>query len=131
MSIKRISQIPGGPPALGPYSPAVVVGNFVFVSGQTPWSPEMHGIHRGTIAEQTALTLANLDKVLKAAGTDRNHVVSCRIFLSELTPETFREMNKIYQAFFGDHKPARTTIGCQLLGMDVEIDAIAVLPEKA
>lgn len=125
MKIERITEVPGGPPALGPYSPVVVADGFLFVSGQTPFDPAVGRIVRGTVAEQTALVLANIERALVAAGATKEDVVCCRIYLQDLNEENFRAMNAVYAEFFGEHKPARTTIGCQLLNMDVEIDAVA------
>lgn len=126
MNIERLFSVPGGPPALGPYAPAVAAGSLVFVSGQTPYDSARGCIYRGTIAEQTQLVLENLEKVLLASGCSRQSVVSCRIYLQDLNAENFQVMNAVYGEFFGEHKPARTTLGAQLLGMDVEIEAVAV-----
>ena len=125
---KQLRDIPGGPPALGPYSLGVVAGGkFVFVSGMTPWDPETGKIERGSIARQTELVLENVKKVLAAGGADFSHVVSSRVYLSELTKENFQEMNGVYTRYFGGSAPARATIGAQLLGFDVEIECIAAL----
>ncbi len=119
--IKNVSDVPCGLP----YSPGVVAeGKFLFVSGQGPYDPELKKFIRGSIAEQTDLTLACLRRVIEAAGAKLEDVVSCRIFLQQLTETTFAEMNGAYAAFFGANPPARTTIGCQLLNIDVEIDCI-------
>lgn len=128
MKLERISNIPGAPPALGPYSPAIIAGDFLFVSGQTPYDPREGKIVRGSIAEQTRLVLENLRIVLAASGCGPADVVSCRIYLQPLNDDTFREMNAVFAEFFGDAKPTRTTIGCQLLNMDVEVDAVALVP---
>ncbi len=79
---------------------------------------------RGSVAEQTTLTLECLKRVILAAGAKVKDVVSCRVFLQQLTESTFAEMNAAYGAFFEGEKPVRTTIGCQLLNIDVEIDCI-------
>ena len=129
MSIKRISEVPGGAPALGPYSPGVIANGLYFISGQTPYDPAAGGIVRGSIAEQTSLVLQNLDRTLAAAGCSKADVVSCRVFLQELTSANFQEMNAVFAEYFGESKPARTTVGLQLLNMDVEIEAVAALPD--
>jgi len=126
-----LREVPGGPKAIGPYSLGVVArGEFVFVSGMTPFSPATGKIERGTIAEQTALVLDNMRAVLAAAGATLADVVSCRVYLSNLTPEIFAEMNKVYVEYFTDAHPARATIGAQLLGFDVEIECVAARPEQ-
>ncbi|MEI8293785.1 MAG: RidA family protein [bacterium] len=127
---KQLRDVPGGPPALGPYSLGVVAeGQFVFVSGMTPWDPATGKIERGSITRQTELVLENIKKVLNAAGAGFENVVSSRVYLSELTMENFREMNEVYIRYFGDSAPARATIGAQLLGFDVEIECVANLFE--
>lgn len=129
MSLELLSSIPGGPPAIGPYSPAVTTtGKLLFVSGQIPIDAAAGQIVRGTIAEQTEIVLTNLERIARTAGTTLSRVVQCRVYLAELTKENFAEMNGVYARFFGDHKPARTTVGAQLLGFDVEIEAV-IAPE--
>ena len=124
-----VSIVQNGPRAIGPYSLGVVAeGRFVFVSGMTPFSPATEKIERGSIAEQTVLVLENIKKVLGAAGASLSDVVSCRVYLSSLTPETFKEMNGVYAGYFGGSPPARATVGAQLLGFDVEIECVAALP---
>jgi len=125
---KQLRDVPGGPPALGPYSLGVVAeGRFVFVSGMTPWDPTTGKIERGSIARQTELVLENIKKVLAAAGAGFENVVSSRVYLSDLTLENFKEMNGVYARYFGESAPARATIGAQLLGFDVEIECVANL----
>ncbi|MGA7216027.1 MAG: Rid family hydrolase [Terrimicrobiaceae bacterium] len=124
-----ISAFPGSPPALGPYSLGVVAeGRFLFVSGMTPFDPATGRIERGSVSRQTELVLENIKKIIAAGGASLADVVSCRVYLSNLTPESFREMNEVYARYFGESKPARATIGAQLLGFDVEIECVAVLP---
>jgi len=121
--------LPDCPPALGPYSLAVSTGGpLLFVSGMTPWSPASGKIERGSIAEQTRLVLENIRRVVEGAGASMEKTVSCRVYLSNLTPETFKEMNAVYSEYFsGDHPPARATVGTQLLGFDVEIECVVAL----
>ncbi len=118
----------GSPPALGPYSLGVVAeGKFVFVSGLTPFDPATGKIERGTVAQQTELTLNNVRNVLAAAGASLADVVSCRVYLAEFTKENFQAMNEVYARYFGESKPARATVGAQLLGFDVEIECVAAV----
>ncbi len=125
---QTISAFEGSPPALGPYSLGVVAeGKFVFVSGMTPFDPVAGKLDRGSITRQTELVLENIKKVLAAGGATLGDVVSCRVYLSELTPENFQAMNAVYVRYFGESKPARATVGAQLLGFDVEIECVAVL----
>jgi len=124
-----IAPFAGSPPALGPYSLGVVAeGKFVFVSGMVPYDPAAGKIDRGSIARQTDLVIGNIKNVLAQAGATLANVVSSRVYLSNLTTENFQEMNEVYVRHFGDSKPARATLGAQLLGFDVEIECVAVLP---
>jgi 2-iminobutanoate/2-iminopropanoate deaminase len=124
-----IAAFAGSPPALGPYSLGVVAeGKFVFVSGMTPYDPAQGKIDRGSIARQTELVIENIKNVLEQGGATLANVVSCRVYLSDLTPENFQAMNEVYAKYFGESKPARATIGAQLPpGFDVEIECVAAL----
>jgi 2-iminobutanoate/2-iminopropanoate deaminase len=123
-----IAAFAGSPPALGPYSLGVVAsGKFLFVSGMTPFDPATGRIERASISRQTELVLENIKNVLSAGGASLSDVVSCRVYLSSLTSESFKEMNEVYGRYFGESKPARATIGAQLLGFDVEIECVATL----
>ena len=123
-----IQTVPNGPRAAGPYSLGVIAeGKFVFVAGQGPFNPETGKMERGTIGEQTERVLKNIQSILHAAGAKMEDVVSCRVFLQPMDQHTFDQMNQVYKKFWPSEPPARTTLGCQLLNMDVEIDCIAVL----
>jgi 2-iminobutanoate/2-iminopropanoate deaminase len=113
------------PQAIGPYSHAIISGNLVFCSGQTPLNPITMTIEGVTITEQTLLVLQNLETVLKAAGTNRNHVLKTSVFLKNFAD--FEKMNKAYEQFFGEHRPARTTVEVSRLPKDalVEIECVA------
>lgn len=115
------------PKAIGPYSAAIQSGNLIFCSGQTPLNPQTMVIEGATVTEQTTLVLTNLENVLKAAGSDRTKVLKTSVFLKNFAD--FERMNQAYQAFFGDHTPARTTVEVSRLPKDalVEIDCVAEL----
>jgi len=116
------------PAAIGPYSQAVKVGDMLFTSGQIALTPDggEEVLAKG-VEEQTKQVLTNLKAVLEAAGASLNNVVKTTIFLADM--QDFAQVNAIYEAFFGDHKPARSTVAVKTLPKNalVEIDAIAKL----
>ena len=122
---KEIISTENAPGAIGPYSQAVKVGDFVFCSGQIPIDPQTGNFVSDDVAEQTTQVLKNLSAVLKAAGTDLNNVVKTTVFLADMND--FTAMNEIYAEFFGDNKPARATVQAARLPRDarVEIECIA------
>ena len=126
--MRNVHDVPDGPKAIGPYSLAgAASGNFLFVSGMTPMDPATGKMSDGPVAEQTRLVLENMRRVVEGAGAKLSDVVSCRVFLAQLTEKNFAEMNKVYTEFFtGDH-PARTTVGAQLMNMAVEIECVVRL----
>ncbi len=127
MSIQRIFPHETPTPR-GPYSPAVRAGDFIFVSGQGPIDPVTDKISLGDIQHETRLVLANIQRILKACGATMADVVKCSVFLRD--GAEFPLMNEVYKEFFGDTRPARTTVACRFYNpeMRVEIDAIAYKP---
>ena len=118
------------PKAIGPYSHAIQSGNLIFCSGQTPLNPATMLIEGATVTEQTTLVLTNLEAVLIAAGCSRTNVLKTSVFLKNFAD--FEKMNKAYEAFFGDHKPARTTVEVSRLPREalVEIECVAEVPKN-
>ena len=114
---------PDAPPPIAPYVPARLCGNTLYTSGNV--AQDKDGNTPEGIAEQTTLSLQNMEKVLNAAGFDKTHVVKCSVFLANM--DDFAEMNKAYAAFFGDHKPCRTCTQAGKLSdpFKFEIDCIA------
>ncbi|NOS92899.1 MAG: hypothetical protein HOP30_13325 [Cyclobacteriaceae bacterium] len=115
------------PKAIGPYSHAIISGNLVFCSGQTPLNPVTMQIEGATASEQTTLVLTNLETVLKSVGSSRASILKTTVFLKNFAD--FERMNKAYEAFFGEHKPARTTVEVSRLPREalVEIECVAEL----
>ena len=115
------------PRAIGPYSQAVRAGDVLYASGQIPLDPATGELVVGDFAAQARRVFANLAAVLEAAGTDFQHVVKATVYLTNLSD--FQTLNGIYAERFGDHKPARSTVGVAQLpkGATVEIDVVAVL----
>jgi len=117
------------PSPVGPYSPGMVVGNLVFVSGQAGRDPASGRLAGDTIEAQTEQVLKNIATILEAAGTTLQHVIRCGVFIVDM--KEFPRMNEVYARAFGAHRPARTTVEVSGLpgeGLRVEIDAVAVLP---
>lgn len=124
-----ITKVPGMPETKLPFSSGVVAeGKFLFVAGQGPFDPQVGGFVRGSVGEQTRLTLDCIKRIVETAGATMDDVVSCRVFLQQITEKTFAELNAAYEGYFGENKPVRTTVGCQLLNIDVEIDCIVRMP---
>lgn len=123
-----VNNVPNGPKPAGPYSLGVITqGRLLYVSGQIPFNPKTGKVERGTIEEQTELVLNNVKSIVEAAGGKLENAVNCRVYLQPYDAPTFQKMNSVYQKFFGSNPPTRTTIGCQLLNIDVEIDCIVAL----
>ncbi len=109
-----------------PFCSAVRVGETVYVSGNIGNPPgELHLVEGG-IGPETAQTLANMEKALVAAGSSKERVVKCLVFLTDMAD--FQAMNEAYGAFFGGHKPARSTVAVAGLALDarIEIECIAL-----
>ena len=126
MELKTV-QTANAPAAIGPYSQAIIAGNMLYTAGQIPLDPATMQIVEGGIEEQTMRVFLNLDAILAAAGTSLSSVVKTTVFLSDMGE--FAAMNEVYGRFFGDHKPARSTLQAARLPRDVkvEIEVIAVI----
>jgi len=122
--IERIYP-PGIPVPKSPYSPAVRAGDFLFVSGQGPVDQATSQFSYGDIQHETRLVLGNIQRILEACGASMADVVKCSVFLRD--GNDFQAMNAVYAEFFGDQKPARTTVEAKFADskMKVEIDCIA------
>ena len=114
------------PRAIGPYSQAVIAGNFVFTAGQIALDPATMEISAEGIVEQTEQVLSNLEAVLAEAGSDLSRVVKTTVFLQ--TMSDFAAMNDVYARRFGAHRPARSTVAAAGLPRNVlvEIEVVAV-----
>lgn len=118
-----------GAPATGaPYSPGIICGDLVFVSGQVPMNPDTKQVVRDDFENAVRQCIANVERVLKAAGTDLEHCIKVLVFLQNM--DNFARLNTVYNEYFGDIKPARSCVQVARLPLDVdvEIEAIAVLP---
>lgn len=115
------------PAPIGPYSQAIRVNGFIFVSGQIPIDPATGRVVEATIEAQTQQVMKNLSAILDAAGTGLGNVVKTTVFLSDL--DDFSGFNRIYEEYFADAKPARATVQVARLPKEVlvEVEAIAAV----
>jgi len=115
------------PGAVGPYSQAVRVGDFVFTAGQIPLDPATGQMVEGGIEDQTRRALSNVSAVLEAAGTSLSNVVKTTVFLADMGE--FKAMNGVYAEFFPAAPPARSAVQAAALplGARIEIEAVAVV----
>ncbi len=113
------------PKALGPYSQAVELGGLIFCSGQIPLTADGKLVD-SSIEEATEQVLKNLEAVLFEAGVGMDSVVKTTIFLTDLA--NFDAVNKVYETYFYENPPARSTVQVSALpkGAMVEIEAMAV-----
>jgi 2-iminobutanoate/2-iminopropanoate deaminase len=114
------------PAAIGPYSQAISVNQWLFVSGQLGLIPESGELTGPDLASQAKQALKNLEQVLHAGGTNLEKVASVDVFLTNM--DDFAEFNQIYEKYFTTHKPARAVVGVKSLprGALVEIKCIAL-----
>jgi len=122
-------MLAGAPKPVAPYSHAVEVDGWVFLTGQIPNAP---GHDRAPLPEgieaQTRQTMENLTRVLAGLGLRLEHVVAARVFLTRFD-EDYQRMNRVYEGYFGSGRlPARTCIGVTALAARIEIDFIARRP---
>lgn len=113
-------------PPVGAYSPAIVAGDLVFVSGQVPVDPGTGALIGETVEAQTRAVLANVKRVLGYAGAGLADVVSVTAYLADIGD--WDAFNAVYREHFETPYPTRTTVGAQLHGFLVEISVIARLP---
>ncbi|HHX59282.1 MAG TPA: RidA family protein [Epulopiscium sp.] len=111
------------PSPAGPYSQGIITDQFIFTAGQRPQDP-VTGEIKKNIKEQTMQVIKNMEAILKESGCTLKDVVKTTVYLSDI--KYFDEMNSIYREMFSEPFPVRTTMGVQLRGIDVEIDAIAL-----
>lgn len=126
--MELINNAPNVPAAIGPYSQAVLQGGLLFCSGQIPVNPDSGKIEAADVEGQTRQVLANIASLLASQGLAMTDVVKATVFLQQMAD--FPKFNPLYEAAFGSHKPARSTVavGGLPLGAMVEIEVIAALP---
>ena len=124
--MRTIIRTPNAPQPVGVYSQAVVANGFVFVAGQGSINPQTNQMELGDIRSETRRVLQNIQAILEAAGSSLHNAVRMGVFLADMND--FQAMNEVFHEFFPVDPPARTTVGCALPKIKVEIDCIARLP---
>jgi 2-iminobutanoate/2-iminopropanoate deaminase len=124
---RRIVKLPGSGPSGAPISPAIVVGELVFTSGQIGLDPKTGKMVEGGLEQQAEQVLKNLATVLEAAGSDMGHVVKATVFLADMND--YQAMNQIYRNHFKQDFPARSAVQVARLPANarIEIECVAVL----
>lgn len=114
-------------PASGHYSAAIISNGMVYVSGQSSVNPFTHMVPEGGITEEMKVSLGRIENILNNAGIDRNHIVMCRVYISDMAK--WDEADAAYKEFFGSHKPARAIYEVRRTHhmAQLEIEAIAEL----
>lgn len=127
---KEIIHTDAAPKAVGPYSQAVKVGDFLFTSGQIALDPETMQLVEGDVQTQAHQVLKNLDAVLQAGGSTLENVVKTTVFLADIAD--YKAVNAVYEVYFSDSKPARSAFAVRdlPLGALVEIEAVAFIKKK-
>ncbi|MGV3724615.1 MAG: RidA family protein [Actinomycetota bacterium] len=114
----------------GPYSPAIVAGDFVYVSGQGPTDPATGKYVLDSVQAETRQVLRNVQTILEASGATLADVVKCNVYLADR--KDFAAMNEAYKEFFPTDPPARTTVEAHPpVDIRVEIDCVAYRPQSS
>jgi 2-iminobutanoate/2-iminopropanoate deaminase len=126
--MKKLIQTDQAPKAIGPYSQGVSIesGKLIFTAGQIPFHPETNQMVDGGIEEQTEQVIQNLKAILEAGGSGLDRVVKTTVFLKQMSD--FQAMNLIYEKYFSNNPPARSTVEVSALpkGALIEMECVAV-----
>ncbi|MBR6035402.1 MAG: RidA family protein [Bacteroidaceae bacterium] len=125
--MKKVISTTKAPAAIGPYSQAIQVENFVYASGQIPIDPATGVLVEGGIKEQTRQSLLNVQAILKEVGLTMGNVVKTTVFIADMND--FADMNAVYAEFFSEPYPARSAVAVKTLpkGALVEIEVVAAM----
>ena len=124
--MKRVINTTNAPAALGPYSQAIEANGVLYVSGQIPFVPATMTLVSEDVEEQTKQSLENIGAILKEAGYEFKDVVSATVYIKDMND--FTKINRVYDKYLGEVKPARACVEVARLPKDVkvEIGVIAV-----
>jgi len=124
---KEVIIAENGAPPVGPYSPAIKIGNWLFTSGQGPLDPETKKFPE-EFKDQVKAVMENLKCLVEAVGGTMDNIVKTTVFLKDMNK--FNKMNRVYKKYFTEKPPARSCVEAARLPLDieVEIEAIAYIP---
>ncbi len=124
---REIVNTDAAPKAIGPYVQGIKTNGFLYTSGQIALDPKTGELIEGDIKKQTLQALTNLKAILEAGGSSLERVIKATIFLKSMSD--FATMNKVYEEFLGETKPARSTVAVSELPKEalVEIECIALV----
>lgn len=123
--MRKVIKTSKAPEPSGVYSQGIVSGDFVFVAGQGSINPESNELELGDIRSETRRVLKNISAILEEAGSSLSNAIRMGVFLADM--KDFDGMNEVFREFFPNNPPARTTVGCSLPEIKVEIDCMARL----
>lgn len=123
--MKKVIHTDNAPKAVGPYSQAVSMGDFLFCSGQISIDPKTNEVFTGDIKTQTEMVMKNIEAVLTAGGMSFSNIIKTTIFITNMND--FATVNEVYAKSFKEAPPARSTVAVAGLpkGVNVEIEVIA------
>lgn len=121
---KRIISTKNAPAAIGPYSQAVQIGDFIFLSGQIPLTAEGE-LLSGSMEEQAHQVLKNMKAILAEAGLGFEHVIKTTVFIADMNE--FNQLNQVYEQYFGEHRPARSCVEVARLPKDVKVEIESIV----
>jgi len=126
-NLKKVVFTEKAPKPIGPYSQAVCVNGWLFISGQIPIDPATGEFVKGDFKAQVERVLENIKAIVEAAGGTLDNIVKVTVFLKDMTK--FAEFNEVYSRYFPSNPPARSAIGVAALprGAEVEVEAIAYI----
>ncbi|NLL36975.1 MAG: RidA family protein [Fretibacterium sp.] len=123
--MKKVVSTDKAPAAIGPYSQAIVAGDFLFTSGQIPLDPKTGEVVKSGIEAETTRTLENVKAVVEGAGFTMQQIIKTTVFATDMA--NFAAVNGIYAKYFGENPPARSFVAAKELpkGVHVEIEVVA------
>lgn len=129
MTLRKVIRTDKAPAPVGPYSQAIRVNGWLFVSGQIPIDPETGNLIEGDFKAKVRRVLENIKAIIEKAGGSLNDVVKVTVYLSDITK--YSEFNEVYSEYFNEWKPARVVVEAKLpKNADLEVEAIAYIGSR-